>query len=86
MNLPISFPFLLVPLERGKFYGDRLRLILSLPNLAKSKFQPNVPIEKQIAPCVRTGRELSFEWSHHRISSADSKGRVTSQNSIKHWQ
>ena len=40
--------------------------------------------EKQIAPCVSTGRELSFEWSHHRISSTDSKVRVTLQNSIKH--
>ena len=30
------------------------------------------------------GRELSFEWSHHRISSIVSKvSRVTSQNSIK---
>ena len=44
--------------------------------------------EKQIAPCVSTGRELAFECSHHRISSPDSKGRVTLQNSIKHrlWQ
>ena len=40
--------------------------------------------KKQIARCVSTGREVSFEWSHHRISSADSKVRVTSQNSIKH--
>ena len=39
---------------------------------------------KQIAPCVSTGRELSFEWSHHRISSTGSKVRVTLQNSIKH--
>ena len=23
--------------------------------------------EEQIAPFVSTGRELSFEWSHHRI-------------------
>ena len=30
------------------------------------------------------GREVSFEWSHHRISSADSKVRVTLQNSIKY--
>ena len=30
-----------------------------------------------------TGRDLSFEWSH-RISSIDSKGRVISQNPIKH--
>ena len=63
-------------------------LTLSLPNLGKSKFQPNV----QISFCeilknkqnLSTGRELSFEWSHHRISSADSKVRVISQNSIKH--
>ena len=40
--------------------------------------------DKQIAPCVSIGRELSFEWSHHRISSTDSKVRVTLQNSIKH--
>ena len=40
--------------------------------------------EKQIALCESTGRELSFEWSHHRISSTDSKVRVTLQNSIKH--
>ena len=65
-------------------------LTLSLPNLARSKFQPNVQIsgceilKKQIAPCVSTGRELSFEWSHHRIWSTDFKVSVTSQNSIKH--
>ena len=37
-----------------------------------------------MASCVRTGRELSFEWSHHGISSTDSKVIVTLQNSIKH--
>ena len=37
-----------------------------------------------MASCVSTGRELSFEWSHHRISSADSKVRLALQNSIKH--
>ena len=31
-----------------------------------------------------TGRELSSEWSHHRISSIDSKVRVTLQNPLKH--
>ena len=40
--------------------------------------------DKQIAPCESTGRELSFEWSHHRISSIDSKVRVTLQNPLKH--
>ena len=34
---------------------------------------------KQKAPCKSTGRKLSFEWSRHRISSADSKVRVTLQ-------
>ena len=38
--------------------------------------------DKQIASCVSTGRELSFEWSHRRISSINSKVRVTSQNSM----
>ena len=37
-----------------------------------------------MASCESTGRELSFEWSHHRISSADSKVRVALQNSIKY--
>ena len=48
---------------------------------------PNFVVEnfdKQIAPCVSTGRELSFEWSHHRISSADSKVRAALQNSIRY--
>ena len=34
--------------------------------------------------CESTGRDLSFKWSHHRISSIDSKGRVSLQNPIKH--
>ena len=37
-----------------------------------------------MASCESTDRELSFEWSHHRISCADSKVKVTEQNSIKH--
>ena len=39
---------------------------------------------KQMASCESTGRELSSEWSHHRISSIDSKVRVTLQNPLKH--
>ena len=37
-----------------------------------------------MALCVSTGRELSFEWWHHRISSADSQVRVALQNYIKY--
>ena len=37
--------------------------------------------EKQMASCETTGRELSFEWSHHRILSIV---RVTLQNPLKH--
>ena len=40
--------------------------------------------EKQIASCVSTGRELLFEWSHHKILSTESKVRVILQNSIEH--
>ena len=36
---------------------------------------------KQIAPFESTGREVSFEWSHHRILSTDSKVRTTSGTS-----
>ena len=34
---------------------------------------------KQIAPFESTGREVSFEWLHHRILSTDSKVRTTSR-------
>ena len=33
-----------------------------------------------MASCESAGRELSFEWSHHRISSIDSNVIVTLQN------
>ena len=33
---------------------------------------------------VSTGREVSFEWPHHTIWSADSKVGVTLRNSIKY--
>ena len=32
---------------------------------------------KQIAPCESTAEEVSFESSHHRISSTDLKVTVT---------
>ena len=31
---------------------------------------------EQMAPCKSTAEEVSFEWSHHRISSTDSKVRT----------
>ena len=30
-----------------------------------------------MVPCKSTAEEVSFEWSHHRISSPDSKVRTT---------
>ena len=48
------------------------------PNFILSNF------EKQMTPRESTGRDLSFEWSHHRMSSIDSKVRVTLQNPIQH--
>ena len=32
-----------------------------------------------MVPCKSTAKEVSFEWSHHRISSPDSKVRTTLQ-------
>ena len=37
-----------------------------------------------MASCESTGGELSFEWSHHTISSIESKVTVTLHNPIKH--
>ena len=64
----------------------KMKLTLWLPNLTKSKFRPNFILwnfVKQIA-LWSTVRELSFEWSHHRIWSAESKVIVILQNSIMH--
>ena len=35
-----------------------------------------------MVPCKSTAEEVSFEWSHHRISSTDSKVRTTLHVSI----
>ena len=34
-------------------------------------------VVKQVVPCESTAEEVSFEWSHNRISSTDSKARTT---------
>ena len=50
----------------------------------KSKFKKNSKfhffffnIEKQVVPSKSNAREVSFEWSHHRILLTDSKVRTT---------
>ena len=35
-----------------------------------------------LVPCKSTAEEVSFEWSHHRISSTDSKVKTTLHVSI----
>ena len=35
-----------------------------------------------MVPCKRTAQEVRFEWSHHRISSTDSKVRTALHISI----
>ena len=35
-----------------------------------------------MVPCKSTAEEVSFEWSHHRISFTDSKVRTTLHVSI----
>ena len=56
-----------------------------LPGVTKIKIQEQSQISfciiqcivKQMVPCKRTAEEVSFEWSHHRISSTDSKVNYT---------
>ena len=74
--------------------GTRQSLICLSPRLCQlesmrfevmqitSNCQNSIVFNAWLSPCALWG--LSFEWSHQRISSSDSKVRVTSQNSIKH--
>ena len=74
--------------------GTRQSLICLSPRLCQlesmrfevmqitSNCQNSIVFNAWLSPCALWG--LSFEWSHQRISSTDSKVRVTSQNSIKH--
>ena len=61
---------------------------LSFLVMAKVKIQQKSQISsssnsaKQKVPCESTAKEVSFEWSHHRISFIDSKVRSTLQVSI----
>ena len=55
-------------------------LTLSLPNVTKGKFDKNPKFIfnckiflKQITPHESTSKEISIEWSHHRILSTDIK-------------
>ena len=56
----------------------------NLTNKIKVMAKKNCTMKKQLVQCESTGREVSFEWSLHRILSSDSKVRVTLQNSIIH--
>ena len=40
--------------------------------------------KNQMVPCKSTAKDASFEWSHHRISSTDSKVKTTLHVSIIH--
>ena len=55
------------------------RANLELPRVLKSKLEKILNfilhnIGKQMVPCKSTAEKVSFEWSHHCISSTDSKG------------
>ena len=51
---------------------------------SKKKYQISFckKIEEQVVPYKSTAKEVSFEWSHHRISFTDSKVRTTVHVSI----
>ena len=70
-----------------KVYGERNGTILKYYKSAfylighTKGFHPLTqklgPPTKYIAPCERSAEEVLFEWSHHRISSTDSKVKTT---------
>jgi len=50
------------------------------PKSAKDQKSRQIPyfiLYKLIVTCERTADEVSFEWSHHRISSTNTKVRTT---------
>jgi len=63
-------------------------LTLALPRVLKNKFKTNPKfhfvkyINLNIVPFESTAEEVSFEWSHHRISSTHSKVRTTLNVSV----
>ena len=68
--------------QQGKCPNHVELITPSLLVLAKVQIQeiPNFIIPnpaKQIVPFESTNKEISFEWSHHRISSSESKVRTT---------
>ena len=68
--------------------GTSMDFTLKHPRVPKIKIQETCQIsfckilKKQIVPCKSTAEEVSFEWSHHRISSTDLKVRTTLHVSI----
>ena len=55
------------------------------PKSAKHKKSRQIPyfiLYKLIVTCESTADEVSFEWSHHRISSTNTKVRTTLNVSI----
>ena len=69
---------------------DRLsfsQITLNSEECQTLKFKKNpkfhfVNFEKQMVPGKSTAEEISFEWSHHRISSTDSKVKTILHVSI----
>ena len=58
-------------------------MALNKPKSQNSRKIPNFIFCKLImVPCKSTVEEVLFEWSHHRISSTDSKVRTTLHVSI----
>lgn len=69
--------------KRKKRSGEK-DFTLSLPEWLKSKIRFE-NAQKQTALRESTVEKISFEWSHNRNLSTDSKVRINLQNSITHF-
>ena len=80
--------FTCLALSKFIFGTKNALLTISILEVAKSKFDKKnqnfiwLNAERQTAPCESTAEQVSFEWSHQRISSTDSKARSNMQDSI----
>ena len=62
--------------SQNKWYHAKVLLKRFHLNGHTIGFRPQTQKLEQMVPCKSTAEEVSFEWSHHRISSTDSKVRT----------
>ena len=62
-------------IKRREIFSQSQSVAMQNPSNCEITF--DTQLKTALVPCRYTAKEVSFEWSHHRISSTDSKFRTT---------